>query len=172
MINSINRFIAASSSTKAKKEKRELTPDAIKKLRKFLEPVQEEHPYLNRGGCGFFADALKTQLEKQGFKPSFYVISNMNVPKMVANRTDNSLQSIINAGASLYHIMCKIGDYLVDSTGIYKRISDTGWGHGLGDVLEKDEVVKGWLKEKGVWNTSFNQDELPRVFEKVKKIKL
>ena len=66
--------------------------------------------------------------------------------------------------------MCKVGDYVIDSTGVYTDFKNTSWGSHTGKEVGKEEVIKNWLSETGVWNLTFDQGDLPEIYEKIKSI--
>lgn len=149
-----------------------LDSEAIKTLKKHLQEIDEKFPKINHGGCVFFANALKDKLEELGIKTKFYVISNTNMAEIIETREDNSLSAINSDGAYLYHMMCKVGDYIIDSTGIYNNLNETTWRFNTGKEVGKEEVVRNWLNERGVWNPTFNQEDLPEIYENIKAITL
>ena len=147
-----------------------LNSEAVETLRKHLCEINENFPEINRGGCVFFANALKNRMEELGHEAKFFIISNTNIVDLIEKRTDNSLSAINSAGAYLYHMMCKIGDYVIDSTGVYSDFKNTSWGLYTGKEIGKEEAIKDWLNEREVWNPSFNQGDLPKIYEKIKAI--
>jgi hypothetical protein len=152
------------------KKKKKHLPDFAAKLNDQLKKINAKYPYINHGGCCYFATALKDHLNKLGIEAKFYLISNTNISDVINARSDNRLSSLNTSGVYLAHMMCKVENILIDSTGVHESINKTEWHNHKGQIVERENVIKSWLEEYGVWNPTFDRTNLPLIYEDIKQI--
>lgn len=155
------------------KDKRKF-PESYRDLHKQLRKIDEKYSNINAGGCGIFALALKKRLEKAGFDVDLFTFSiDRNFSDKIQN-CNNSLAEANARGISLGHIMCRIGNTFIDSTGVYLSVKNTIWDiKGFyHERISEASFVKSWLKEKECWNPLFDTEQLPHILKDIKNLKL
>lgn len=146
-----------------------------KKLDEQLKEINDRFSHINAGGCAYFAVALQKKLRESGLKPRIYILSNGKLASYVnQSRTNVTAAQANRAGYSIAHVLIRLGKYYVDSTGVISDIKKTKWLFYKGGYvkLEKEEAIKGWLKEKDRWNPMFDKKQLKAIYSAIDEIQI
>ena len=153
-----------------KVKKEELIEDMSNNLKRINDSLKR----VNCGGCGIFADALRKRLERENVTVTFEIIcGNSKIKNLEANEF-NSMHNLNSHECYVGHVICKAGNLLLDSEGVYKDFKETRWSDkGYVIVpLPDSSFLNRWLREKDTWNYMFDRDQIPSLRKKVNKLKV
>ena len=96
------------------------------KLNEHLPSIKKEFPNINRGGCGFAALIIGSELEKRGIKVKYVLISNKRVDMETTRevirkfnemeyKDKNTAFRVYNNGFAICHIMVYYKGLLIDA---------------------------------------------------------
>lgn len=134
--------------------------------------VDNQFKNINSGGCGVFAHVLATELQEVlGVTASVAWLDTCDANTVsealntVRNNNGNhfDLEDMNAYGVWCNHVMLKVNNHLIDSTGVYENLGDTRWL-----MLTMSEVID--LNTLGVlannpngWNRSFDRGQIPHI---------
>jgi len=113
-------------------------------------------PYINKGGCGWFAINLIRALDKLGIHAQLYAFI-ASYDNFTEYKNNNSVDILQNVG--LDHVMVCIDDRLYDGVG-ERKWSEKHW-FGVRDKIEKQDLENAL--EYCAWNSMFDTDHIPRI---------
>jgi hypothetical protein len=152
-------------------------------LFKRYKDINEKVKNINKGGCGVFAEHLYKTLRKLGAYPELAVITNsvqgMGQRIKVWKEHGKDKWELYRKYAIVDHIVVIVGDVLVDSEGLYLKLSDHPDRSYHGQKLYKKldiNTLEKWNSVGTFWNDDFDRDnerlieaKLEACYKKVKK---
>ena len=140
-----------------------ISKDFKKLYEQTIDELHEKVRFINCGGCGCYALSLSSSLTKLGYEHEFVVIfrnkSGLSNGKKYIK--ENNIGEFHNSSAWT-HIMLKINSKLIDSSGIYKSLSEK-----YDEPKYKTIVDKSYLEElvnkKDYWNIIFNRKNIKKI---------
>lgn len=127
-------------------------------------------PYskINFGGCGIFAKLLYYNMRKYlGVTPEFIVFDfhhAKSLPKGDINKYSD-VHDFYRQGHNLLHVVCKVGDYYIDSSGIHKK---EWFERAYRKPLKEYEgltiqTLTKWVNTSEAWNPTFNRYDIGNI---------
>lgn len=149
-----------------------VTKQYVKNLETLLHCINSIFKNINAGGCGHFALMLGKKLEAEGHNVSvvclqkFCQTDDIEEIKRVYELAPDDLEELNSKGAYLTHIMLKVDDYFIDSTGIYNdTLKYPDFQQAAQVNLNK---LESWCNSEG-WNTMFDLEQLPKMQHLINK---
>lgn len=136
------------------------------------QTINEKVPYINEGGCGIFAEKLFNLLTSLSLNPKLIVLTNnrIGMDKRIGGMEGYSR---LYGYASITHIVVKLNDKYIDSTGIYETIKAISHVHKYKPnetytslKLTIDKLME-WNAEPYMWNDNFNRKHIKRIENKL-----
>lgn len=163
-----------------------MNKNLINSIAQNLTDINHVIPNLNRGGCGVFAHALGSELEKNGFDVKIISLGfsrpffnpNDIVENLKRTNKEVSPYTLHQNGMGLCHLLVEVNDgderIYLDSNGINVPVEED-------DVIEFQDrcfFIDGRMSvedcgiianiESG-WNNAFDRTFVPKVYDFVKK---
>lgn len=148
----------------------------LNKLREGLHEIDTEYPYINSGGCGFFAYALGSRLSNWGKIEIAIAESVLGEPLMPLRMAfEDALSNNDSISARYMNYNYDIGFphvwveftiedkiYSIDVAQIQEGTGLSGWAAPLPDRLPLDYIKSIVYNEEG-WNCWFDRDDIPAI---------
>jgi len=131
----------------------------ISHLELHLSRINSRVFYINSGGCGIFALCLRKALNELGIDSTIHIVTNADIDAFNENIMENEMLCMDLMGWA--HIVLKVGDYLIDSGGVYNGLDGAdkfmGWNYELscGISVEYLEEMIDTLR----WNKLFDRED-------------
>ena len=146
------------------------TEQIISTLVSEFQKINNSHRYINRGGCGIFAEFAYRSLVKIGLKPKLAVITRQGMSK-----TEVKMNLRNNSGAyeiPFSHIVLVLDKKYIDSTGAYddyKSITRLYEDHLCVVGMDIDHL-SDWNADPYNWNNMFDRKQIPSIKKKIKEV--
>ncbi len=152
------------------------------KLNEHLPSIKKEFPNINRGGCGFAALIIGSELEKRGIKVKYVLISNKRVDMETTReairkfnemeyKDKNTAFRVYNNGFAICHIMVYYKGLLIDADGVCTW-ENSKWNdrYNLISAILDPTMIRKWVSVSKGWNTQFDRGDLPDIRKSFKHI--
>ncbi len=143
-----------------------MTKQYIKNLETLLHCINSIFKNINAGGCGHFALMLGKKLKLEGHKvkvvclQKFCENDDIEEIKKIYELAPNDLKELNSKGAYLTHIMLKVNNYYIDSTGIY---NNSNIYSNFEEAAQVDlNKLENWCNSEG-WVKTFDIAQLPKM---------
>lgn len=132
-----------------------------------LNKINNEYPSINDGGCGEFALALYSILNKIGYKVDLYMLFRFEEKRTIKQYVKENNVSDLNR-TDWRHVIIKVGNEFIDSTGVCKGISK----HKVLSDCEPIKITLEFLKKMNsieyYWNYMYDRKLTPKINKKLK----
>lgn len=122
-----------------------------------LPRIKSRVPNINSGGCGIFTFSLKEALNSLGIRSSIHIITSSDIEAFNQNIQEDEMLAMDLMGWT--HIILKVGDYLIDSDGVYEGLDDCekfiGWNYKLSCEISIDYLED--MIDNLRWNKMFDR---------------
>ena len=121
------------------------------------------HSKINYGGCGMFAKLLYYNMRKYlNITPEIILFDTSEQLQDGEINKYPSLQDFNRAGHMCVHIVLKVGDYYIDSSGVHKFSWFTNVYGGWFKLTEQTgmtiQTLSKWVSSANSWNPTFNRE--------------
>ena len=139
------------------------------------------HSKINYGGCGAFAKLLYFNMRKYlNITPEIVCLDYPDHQIQPGEINDyKSLQAYNEDGNMCIHLLLRIGDYYIDSSGIHKLSWYENQVYGIPLAVQEGMTIQtltSWVSSGNNWNPTFNRygigdinDDMVKVLKVVKK---
>ena len=161
---------------------RTMPKEMVNELTEELTKVNKKIMYINNGGCGFFAIALCNELKRIGFRAKILVVYKsphdqkkfkefLTNNRRVNENTNVALSSMVYS--SWTHFMVKCKGKIIDSTGVYNKLTDTQYfDYRLTKHSLSPDILSVFCGDefRDNWNRVYNRDDNSLLNNEVKEI--
>lgn len=143
-------------------------------LHKLSDKASSKYPYINSGGCGFFAAEVVSMLKKADVACEIVTpaYDPTMVPKFIRKNYKNKLHNVwdwSDKGLDRSHMVVRLilndSVYTYDSDGLRGGGNEFGrykcdypFGHGL-----NHKECRKMVKTPDAWNTTFPREDMPAI---------
>lgn len=101
---------------------------------------------INNGGCGFFALTLSNRLDELGIKYKVILIGKLPFTAFISK--------ILNRKTSYYHVMLKVNNKFIDSSGEYDFLTPKILSYLFKTICSKEYL--NYIVNNAEWNNKYD----------------
>lgn len=133
-----------------------------------IKKINDKYPDINYGGCGLFAVLLYNKLKNLGYNPVIcsFVYNEQAFRKSIEIYNKEGILSYeLKRREGFCHVILKVGDFYMDSTGVYEIVTEMDefcMGYRVVEGVSYKMILE-CSNKRSLWNNTFNRNHISEI---------